>query len=151
MSPGDRVIRGKTIDYLNGSSEWKIEHFFKGNIKEIQLWMDDLTANEKAVLFTISPYVGYDDCCLKKLNGDMLRFDDIVRMSGLSRSTVSEVLNSLQKKDILCKNTNSRERQYFVNPWLFCRGSRVNKVLQTMFRNYGVRVYGGTKWKNLKD
>jgi hypothetical protein len=53
-------------------------------------------------------------------------------------------------KDIICRNKNSKERQYFVNPWLFCKGNRINKVLQTMFRNYGVRVCGGIKWKHIK-
>jgi len=150
MHGKDHIVREATAEYLSQTSEWKIEHFYKGNLSEINQWMMDLSPNEKAVLFTVSPYVWYEDCCLKRSNGDMLTFDNIVELSGLSRGAVSQTLNSLIKKDILCRNMNSKERQYFMNPWLFCKGNRINKVLQTMFRNYGIRVYGGIKWKDLK-
>lgn len=147
---GDRIVRAKTIEYLNNTQEWKIEHFYKGNLAEIKKWMKELSPNEKAILFTVSPYVGYEDCCLKHENGNMISFDDIVELSGLSRSTVSETINSLLAKDILYKGKNGKERQYFVNPWLFAKGNRINKVLKTMFRNYRVRVIN-KRWKDIKD
>lgn len=147
---GDRILRAETIEYLRTTEEWRIEHFYKGNLDEIRKWMKELTPNEKAVLFTISPYVGYEDCCLKHDNGRMLAFDDIVELSCLSRGAVSQVLNSLIDKDIIYKGKNAREKQYFVNPWLFCKGNRINKVLQTMFRNYRIRVCNGMKWKDIR-
>lgn len=150
LDPGDRILRKKSVDYLRSVKEWKIDHFYKGNLREIAKWMKDLSPNEKAVLFTVSPYVGYEDCCLKHENGDMLTFGFIVEMSGLSRGAVSYVINSLIKKDILYRGKNSRERQYFMNPWLFCKGHRINTVLQTMFRNYKIRVCQNIKWGNLK-
>lgn len=150
MHDGDRIVRGSSVEYLQQFREWKIEHFYKGNLSEIKSWMKDLTPNEKAILFTVSPYVGYEDCCLKHGNGEMVTFDHIVELSGLSRGAVSATINSLIGKDIICRNKNSKERQYFVNPWLFCKGNRINRVLQTMFRNYGVRVCGGIKWKHIK-
>lgn len=112
IGPGDRIVRKKSLEYLERVKEWRIEHFYKGNLKEISKWLKDLTPNEKAILFTISPYVGYEDCCLKQENGDMLTFDFIVEMSGLSRGTVSFSINTLIKKDILYRGRNSRERQY---------------------------------------
>jgi len=147
--PGDRIVRGKTIEYLNSTQEWKMEHFYKGNLEEIKRWMKDLKPNEKAILFTISPYVGYEDCCLTHLNGNMITFDDIVELSCLSRGTASEVINSLIDKDILYKGKNGKERQYFVNPWLFCKGVRINRVLKTMFRNYRIRIIN-KQWKDIK-
>lgn len=150
INPGDRLVRGKTVEYLSTTQEWKLEHFYKGNLQEIKKWLTDLSPNEKAILFTISPYVGYDDCCLKHENGNMITFDCIVELSGLSRSTVSEVMNSLILKDIIYKGKNGKERQYFVNPWLFAKGNRINKVLKTMFRNYRVRVVN-KKWKDIRE
>lgn len=150
LEPGDRIVKAKSVVYLQSINEWKIENFYKGNLLEIKNWMKDLSPHEKAILFTISPYVGYEDCCIRHDNGNMLTFDDVVELSGLSRSTVSGTLNSLIKKDILYRGKNSRERQYFMNPWLFCKGNRINKVLQTMFRNYKIRICGGSKWKDLK-
>lgn len=150
LHPGDRVVRAKSVEYLQSIQEWKIEHFYKGNLNEIKKWMKELSPNEKAILFTISPYVGYEDCCLKHENGNMITFDGIVELSGLSRGAVSQTINSLIKKDILYRGKNGTERQYFVNPWLFCKGNRINKVLQTMFRNYKVRVCNNMRWKNIK-
>jgi len=150
LQPGDRIVRAKSIEYLQSIQEWKIEHFYKGNLSEIKKWMKDLTPNEKAILFTVSPYINYEDCCLKQENGSMLTFDNIVELSGLSRGAVSQAINSLIKKDILYRGKNSKERQYFMNPWLFCKGNRINKVLQTMFRNYKVRVCNNMKWKDIK-
>lgn len=151
LNPGDRIVRGKTVEYLRTTQEWKIENFFKGNLDEIKKLLKELSPNEKAILFTVSPYVGYDDCCLKhENNGHMLTFDIIVELSGLSRGAVSKALNDLQDKDILYKGENGKEKQYFVNPWIFAKGNRVNKVLKTMFRNYRIRVIN-KKWKDLKD
>ena len=147
---GDMVLRKKSVLYLEQTQEWKMEHFFKGSPVEIRKWLKELTPNEKCILFTVSPYVGFTDCCLKHENGNMLTFDDIVELSCLSRGAVSETLNGLLQKDILYKGKNAKERQYFVNPWIFCKGNRINKVLQTMFRNYKIRVLGGKKWKDVK-
>ena len=102
-------------------------------------------------MFSIAPYVGYDDCCLKYDNGNELSFDDMVRICDMSRSTVSGVINDLIDKDILYRGKNSQVRQYFMNPWLFCKGNRINRVLKRMFRNYRIKVIGGRKWKDVSD
>ena len=94
----------------------------------------------------------YEDCCLKHDNGDELTTNDLIEISGFSRAETFRVISSLVKKDILYKGRNSsKNRQYFINPWIFCKGNRINKVLKTMFKNYKIRVLGGTQWKNIKD
>jgi hypothetical protein len=138
LNPGDRIVRKKSVEYLSEVKVWKIDHFYKGNLSEINKWMRDLTPNEKAILFTVSPHVGYEDCCLKKENGDMLAFGDIVELSCLSRGAVSQGINSLIGKDILYRGKNSK-------------GNRVNSVLKTMFRNYRVRVCQNIKWGKLEN
>lgn len=150
---GDRykVTRKESIEYLSQFQDWKIEHFYKGHIEEIRKLMQELSTVEKAFLFSIALYVGYEDCCLKYDNGNELSFDDMLRISGLSRGTLSNVITELIKKDIIYRGRNSKSRQYFVNPWIFCKGNRINKVLKTMFRNYKIRVLNGKKWKDVKD
>jgi len=39
--------------------------------------------------------------------------------------------------------------QYFINPWIGSRGSKLNKVLRTMFKNYYIRTIG-KKWSELE-
>lgn len=153
LRDGDRykVTRRESIEYLSQFQYWNMEHFYKGHIDEIRKLMQELSSVEKAFLFSIALYVGYEDCCLKYDNGNELSFDDMVVLTGLSRGTLSNVINGLIKKDIIYRGKNSKTRQYFVNPWIFCKGNRINKVLKTMFKNYRIRVMGGVKWKDVKD
>jgi DNA-binding MarR family transcriptional regulator len=151
INEGDRILRAESLEYLENYQIWKIEHFYKGNTEELRKMFKCLSTSEKAFLFCMAVYVGYEDCCLKHDNGNELSFDDMVEISGMSRSTVSEVLNSLIKKDIIYRGKNSRTRQYFINPWLFCKGQRINKVLRTMFKNYRVKVMGGQKWGDIRN
>ena len=86
------------------------------------------------------------DCCLKYDNGVCLDFEDLVDISGMSRGKLSQVLSGLKNADIIYKGFNSKGIQYFVNPWIYCKGVRINSVLKTMFKNYHVRVLGGKQW-----
>ena len=132
--------------------EWNImEHFYKGNIDEIRKTMQNLNVYEKAFLYSIVPYISYEDCCLKYDNGNELKFETLFDISGISKGKLSAVINSLVEKDIVYKGKNSNTTQYFVNPWLFCKGSRINKVLKTMFKNYEIQTKDGVKWKDLKE
>lgn len=149
FNPGDRIVRKSSVEYLSDTQVWKIEHFYKGNIREVRKQLESLSVYEKAFLFTIATYIGYEDCCIKYDNGNCIGFDDLVKLSKMSRAKVSETINMLVKKDILYKGRNSKGLQYFVNPWLFCKGTRIQNVLKTMFKNYRIKVMGGIKWSDL--
>lgn len=148
---GDRTVRKEQIDYLKTIQEWKMENYFKGHVGEIKRWMSDLSVSEKAFLFSIVPYISFNDCHLRYDNGNDIGTEDLVKISGLARGTVYETIASLTKKDILYKGKNSKGRQFFINPWLFCKGNRINVVLQTMFKNYRIRILDGKKWRDVKD
>jgi hypothetical protein len=150
LNEGDRIIKKEVSEYLEKTDMWKIENFYMGNIDELQKWMDDLTTVEKAFLFSIVPYISYEDCCIKFNNNTDIGTEDLVKISGLSRGKTYEVISSLNKKDIIYKGENSKSRQYFINPWLFCKGQRLNKVLKTMFKNYKIRILGNKKWSDIK-
>jgi hypothetical protein len=155
LSDGDRVLKKNSIDYLKDQSEkeyevWNIKHFFKGNIDEIRAQLESLDVYEKAFLFSVVTYIGYDDCCLKHDNGICVDFDDLGKISRISRGKLSATINSLRKKDIIYKGLNSNGLQYFMNPWLFYKGTKIAAVLKTMFRNYKVRICGDKKWGEMK-
>lgn len=139
-----RIEELKTDNY----EVWNMESFFKGNTEEIKAVMIELDVYEKAFLYSAAPYVGYDDCCLKYRNGNELTFEKMIEISGISKGKLSDVIKSLIDKDILYKGKNSKNTQYFVNPWLFCKGNRINKVLKGMFRNYRIRILN-KKWKEI--
>jgi len=151
MFDGDRLIRRRSIEAYkqmkndSESQEWNLEHFYKGNSDELKAIINELNVYEKAVLFSISPYVGYTDCCIRYENGKELTIEAMQEISGISKSKMYEVLSSLQEKDILYKGKNSKNVQYFMNPYLFCKGPRINKVLKTMFKNYKIRIKNGKR------
>jgi hypothetical protein len=150
---GDRIVRGASTEHLEKKSkcqEWKIENFFKGHIGEIEKWMQDLTPNEKAFMFSICPYICYESCAIQYSNGKDIGTEELVKITGLRRNLLYQTIEMLVKKDIIYKGKNSISRQYFVNPWLFCKGNRINKVLKTMFKNYKIRIFGGIAWKDMK-
>lgn len=145
---GDRIVRSKSIKMLSGTQIWRIEKFTKGSLGEIRALIPELTSSEKSFLFCMSAYVGYEDCCLEHDNGTPLSRDCMMDITGLSRATIFNVLNSLRKKDIIFKGKNSQGDLYFINPWIYCRGNRINNVLKTMFKNYKVRVIN-KRWGDL--
>lgn len=150
IAEGDKIIRKASMDYLNNTDEWRIESFVKGHTAELKKWMDDLSSLDKAFLFSVAPYISYDDCHLQHLNGNDITTSDLIDVVSLDKTRLHQVINSLISKDILYKGKNSKNRQYFVNPWLFCKGNRINRVLKTMFKNYRIRVLGGVRWCDLK-
>lgn len=161
---GDSILRKESQEALrkinhakNGSPNvhetliWNMSNFMKMNTIEVRLWMDDLSQAEKAFLFSIVPCVSYDDCHLQTYSGEDAGTEDLVEITKMSRGLLYETIKTLTQKDIIYKGKNSKNRQFFVNPWLFCKGNRINKVLKTMFKNYKIRILGGKQWKDVKE
>jgi len=164
LYPGDRIVRKTSVESYkknikknekNDNNEeiefiyWNTKSFYKVNVAELRLWLDDLSQAEKAFLFSIAPYISFDDCHLQYGNGVDIGTEDLIKITQMSRGLVYKTISSLIEKDILYKGKNSKNRQYFVNPWLFCKGNRINKVLKTMFKNYKIRSKGNIEWKDL--
>lgn len=146
---GDRITRKNSIDYLNDTEIMGIDSFFKGCIEELKLVLPELSNIEKAFLISLAPYVGYSDCCLKHGNNSDILPQHMADITGLSERCIYDVTSKLITKDIIYKGKNSKGKQYFVNPWLFNKGVRINKVLKTMFKNYKIRSKDNIKWKDL--
>lgn len=145
-----RIIRRGTKAYLESQQKWDTESFFKGYVVELRKVLPSLAHSEKALLISIAPYVSYYDCHLQYSNGRDIGIRAIVDITGYSKKTVVKILASLVDKDILYRGKNSKNHQWFVNPWLVSRGSVVNPVLKAMFKNYYIRTKD-CKWKDLGD
>lgn len=142
------IVGEKKIKESDKYMSLRYEDFTITNTGELKLLIPELGKSEKVMLLSILPYVGYEDCLLKYSNGRDLSVENISKISGLSSSTTEDTVNSLRSKDILYKGKNSRNVQYFVNPWVCSRGNRFNKVLKSMFRNYKIRSLN-KKWKDI--
>lgn len=149
---GDRIVRATSTEMLSDTEKLDIKGFVKGSVEELMKVLPELSTSEKAFLISVAPYVGYSDCCLKyPSNGNELTSNHLMNISGLSKSVLYSAMNGLIKKDILYKGKNSKNRQYFVNPWIFNKGIRTNRVLKTMFKNYRIRSMNNVKWGSLGD
>lgn len=163
INKGDKIVRKTSIDAFRNIKEqetkdicesWKMKDFYKTNSEEMQLVSKELSTNEKAFLFSIVPYISFDHNSLQIGKGKKavdVGTEDLVEITGMSRSIVYSTINSLVDKDIIFRGKNSRNMQYYVNPWLFCKGNRINKVLKNMFKNYKIRSQGGVAWKDFDD
>lgn len=125
------------------------EHYLRMNVLEFALTANTMSESEIGFLVSLLPYMSYVNCLLCYKNGNELTADDMAEIVGASRPTVFNRLESLRKKDIIYRGKHSRGYQYFVNPWLFSKGSKFNSTLRTMFRNYRVKTRGNKKWSDL--
>lgn len=139
LGEGDRIVRAKSIEQLEDKERTIYKSFCVLNVEEYTLVMRELDKNSKLVLSQLVPYVQYTTCLLAFSNGKPITSGDMTSVTGLSRHTVENALNVLLDKDILYKGRNSREVQWYINPYIVHRGRLTNKVLQTMFRNYKPR------------
>jgi len=125
------------------------EQYFRINVLEFALTASTMTPNEIGFLMSLLPYMSYVTCCLSYSNGNDLTADDMAEITGVTWKTVLGYLESLRKKDVIYRGKHSKGYQYFVNPWLFSKGSKFNSTLKTMFRNYRVKTRGNKKWSEL--
>lgn len=135
---------------MNEYETWTIRHFYKGNTDEIRKLLQDLSQNERAFLFSVVTYIGYNDCCIKHDDGKTMDASDLARITKMGKSLLYATIESLRQKDIVYKGKNSGGMQYFVNPWLFSKGNKIDSVLRTMFKNYKIKVMGNQTWGSIK-
>ena len=163
INKGDRIVRKSSIDAFRSLKEqesegvcdkWEMREFYKANTEELQLVMKELTQFERSFMFSITPYISFEHNSLIMGKGNKavdIGTEQLIEITGLSRSMLYEVVKSLIDKDIIFRGKNSKNTQYYVNPWLYCKGNRINKVLRNMFKNYKILTQGGVLWKDFDD
>ena len=158
MKIGDQILRGSSLKsyqtYTKQHSEsgiyhkWDLDNFFRVNVSELVLLLPDLNQAEKSLLLSLSPYIGYETGALIHKNGVTVDKNTIVNLAGMSRNTVNKALDGLIDKKIIHNNEDGTGRDFYMNPWIFSKGPRINKELREMFADYPVRILGNIKWKD---
>lgn len=163
LNDGDRIVRKKSIEHFKRKKEEKEDKLFddggyinvvsdtftKVGIRELKYILKELNVFEKAFILGCMPYVGYEDCRIKKNNGMPLSVDDFVWMCGMSKSKTYDVISSLIDKHVLYKRKEKNKISYYINPWIVFRGIKLNSNLKNMFGDYEIRCKNMTKWKDL--
>ncbi len=137
LHEGDRIVRGNSTDYLNQTIEMeKDKRFLKIYDTTFSLLADEpLTGNQWRIIATLSTHFQYGSGLVAFSNGVPLTPNHICQLTNVSRSTVFDTLDILVKKRILAKTKVGNDVKYFINPYLFCRGNRINKTLHSMFKD----------------
>lgn len=151
LQPGDRILKAQSIEKLKSIEEFKVDNFSKLNNDELQLILPELSKEEKAMLLTLFGYVRYETGLIQYKNGRDIAYKDIMKLCSLSESAVFRIIDSLVAKDLLYRGKNSKNVQFFLNPWLISKGNVISKVLKDMFKNYKIRSKDNVMWKNLEE
>lgn len=99
----------------------------------------ELSPTECKIIMLLMSYIRYDTGMVATLKGNPITNDDIEKIVEMSRKTVFKTMDGLVKKRIFAKNRVGVCNQYFANPYIFLRGSYINKTLKAMFKSYVIR------------
>lgn len=133
---GDRIIRKKSTEYVQDTIELlPDEPYVKTYTRPMFELSKSLTGTEMQLVHFLLQYLSFESGVLKHPNGRFLARSYIAMETGLSERTVDRLLHGLKDKRVLARTTSGREVQYFMNPYLFMRGKRINKTLHEMFKN----------------
>lgn len=136
LRPGDRLLRGKTAEYLADTVELLPNSIYiKAFIRPMAVLADALTGAEMNLVYYCLQFLSYESGMLKNKNGQPLARTNISKTMDLSIQSIDRLLQGLKEKQVMGRNVVGREVQYFMNPWLFMRGKRINKTLYDMFKN----------------
>lgn len=142
---GDKIIRKSTSDYLDSTIEiGKDKRFVKLFESTIDALGDEaLTGKQWRILMIIIRYFRYDSGLISFENGNPLTVDHISDLTNIPKRTVFDSMEKLVTKKIIAKNKVGYEIKYYINPFIFCKGTRINKTLYSMFEK--------TKWRKIYE
>ena len=132
----------ETIEFNNNCSFVKN---FRGNGRLFRIL---LTPNEIAILMFLADYVSYNDCVLRR-NGnnkaDIMSVSLLAKEYNISLCSFQKVMASLNRKEIIkyhksktihnYKGEIINKRSITLNPYIFCRGSRINSEIRDIYSN----------------
>jgi len=137
---GDRIVRANSLKHLNSRESWKEnDKFVKVFIKEMGIVSRKLKASDMLLLMRLTPHICYTSSLLTKSGRDIpeeaMDLTSICTYTELDRSTVKRAMKNLITNNIIFHGKkDGRRNMYFVNPYLFLKGSSINPTLKSMFR-----------------
>lgn len=98
-----------------------------------------LTRTEIGFLYSLSPFLLWEKNLLVDNEGLPINQKRLMELLGLSRSTVSNTIKSLENKKCIIRIFTGINKQcyYIVNPYLMCNGKSINKDIPKLFTLIG--------------
>lgn len=104
-----------------------------------------LTAEETQLALFLQDFVCYNDCILRtngNKQGNPLTLDMLASMYGLKYDTFRKIMSSLKNKEVVAYHKSgsaspekNKMKCITLNPYIFCRGMKVDKWISDYFSN----------------
>jgi hypothetical protein len=134
------VFRKESADYLNDTIEWgKGWPFVKLFRESLSMLALKLSGGAFAVALVLANYIQYGSGVIA-IGDKAVNNADIQKLMGYSDKTVTSIMKELVDKMVFYRGRTGKSYHYFANPYIFCRGSKINKTLQGMFKSYTVKI-----------
>lgn len=92
-----------------------------------------LNLTEMGIIYTLSFHIRYEDNLLYNDNGTPAKKKDLSKILDLAHNAVDKYMASLVDKGVLAKVKVKRSVNYYLNPYIFYRGNRIDDTLLNMF------------------
>lgn len=137
LNEGDRIIRGKSTLKLQTTigvnSDTEFIKLYKNSIKMLANECD-LTKEEYRLCLNLLDYIRYESGVVAYENGKLLTRDDMQRLFNIKERTLDRAIDGLTENKIIAKVKCGKEINFLVNPYIFMRGTRINKTLYDIFK-----------------
>lgn len=136
LKEGDRILSGKSIDYLNDTKVFNHGEKYASLYNYIiQPLLHKLSNAELKFVVALLPYIQYKSYMIAYQNGVFLTRKTISKIMKLDITGVDRILSKLTELKIIGKWKTGFDIKYFANPYVFKVGGRGNKTLDAMFGN----------------
>lgn len=144
IGEGDRIIRRASVDAVRDTETWHPEpHFVKLFPKAMrELSRLKCGGMELQVVFAMVSCLSFKSGLVMHANGMPVTADWVAKITGISVNRVYSTIRELARKNIIVRvlNNNTRLTEYYMNPYYFFKGDRINSTLVSMFADPKDRV-----------
>jgi hypothetical protein len=140
LAPGDRIVKGTSIDYLKDNVKVpKEEQFIKVYRSSVALLNEcKLSGAEYGILLYLASNLRYKSNVCKYENGKLLNRDNLQRDMGLNVESIKRSIRTLIKEGIIVEASSTAGKVFILNPFLFNVGDTINKTVYDLFK--------GSRW-----
>lgn len=131
------IKNNTTVPWKNNKKEQSL--FTKVYYNEIEYVKSHfgLTMTEMGFLFSLTPYLLYENNLLVDKNGNPINQKTLMRLLGYGKTAISKMINSLEDKKCLVRIWKNKETYFIINPYLMWCGVNIDKRLTELFKNIG--------------
>lgn len=136
LKEGDSIRRKTTDIYLEDTIEINKDRGFTKLFSSIKYVVNDISSGALSIAVQLQTYIMYTSNLVAYDINNPITNSDIEKITGYSKRTVIACMDELVTNKVFARTKVGKSYLYYANPYIFCKGKRVNKTLISMFKNY---------------